>query len=95
VSIRSLPCMSFALLLGLFAGPVHALGATHDLVQVGPLTGDLLGGVGLVHCNLPQATKRQSRSREFESNFVMNQPRDEALTMAGETDAFGQTCSIG
>jgi uncharacterized membrane protein YkoI len=31
--IRSLPCISFALLVGLFASAVQALGATHDLVQ--------------------------------------------------------------
>jgi uncharacterized membrane protein YkoI len=33
VSIRSLPCMSFALLIGFFVSAVHALGATHDLVE--------------------------------------------------------------
>jgi hypothetical protein len=33
VSIKSLPCMSFASLVAFFASAVHASGATHDLVQ--------------------------------------------------------------
>jgi uncharacterized membrane protein YkoI len=33
VSIRSLPCMSFAVLAGLFASAVQVLGATHNLVR--------------------------------------------------------------